>query len=777
MESELHKRRLSYLLPGIIVIIATALRIAYFTEIVHDPAFSHPIYDPEYNAHWARGIATGDWTPPPGVNDPEITSTPHGRPPGYPWFLSVIYILFGVNDYAPRVVQMALGIVNALLLYLLGKRLFGNAVGFTAGLLMATYWALPYFEGLLTYPVLAVFLLLCLLLTLERWLTAPLLRRAALAGALLGCFALLRPNVLLFAPVLACWMFCLSLKKHSDYRKSILTLATLTIACMAVLSPAFVRNYVVAKDVVFISSYGGINLYVGNHPEASLVEPKIPELMELAGIENWTCFDYPAIVCGIAAKKGKSEITFSEANHYFYQKAFQFIKEKPGMFLKNMLTKAMLFWGPHEITNDTVMEYDKRFSGVLRLLPGFSWFAALFVFGSAVTISRIRDHKENAASHTAALNILLWLYVGTYFLSVIIYFVAGRYRVPIIPVMLLFSAVGVVWLFEALRAKSVGRTASGFSIIVILFLLFRLNPTGYVPDQSTWHLRKAMAYTASGEDDKAETEYWNALKLGANASVAYANLGRLYITRGEKEEGIDLYKKGLLHNPHNATIHNNLGYELYHLGNLEESVLHFKQATESNPRFALAHVNLGNVLFDLGHLDEALHHFQQAATITPGDATLFYNMARVYFAKENYDDAIVHYEKALVLKPQFTEALNNLGYLYANQGNYETAIPYYEKAIASDPRFLLAYNNLGNVRFEQGDIDAAAAVYEQALKQKADDVHTLYNLGRTAMAQENWKEAISFLTKALEVKPDYDPALRLLEEARQKPESDHQHAQ
>ena len=765
MESELHKRYLYYILPAIIAFVAVGLRVAYFTEIVHDPSFSHPIYDPEYNAHWARGIATGDWTPPPGVNDPEITSTPHGRPPGYPWFLSAIYILFGVNDYAPRVVQMALGIVNALLLYLLGKRLFGNAVGFTAGLLMATYWAFPYFEGLLTYPVLVVFLLLCLLLTLERWLASPRLLRAALAGALLGCFALLRPNVLLFAPVLACWMLSVSLKKHSGYRKTALSLTALTLACVTVLSPAFIRNYVVAKDVVFISSYGGINLYVGNHPEASLVEPQIPELMELAGIENWTCFDYPAIVRGIAAKEGKSEITFSEANHYFYQKAFQFIKEKPGMFLKNMLTQALLFWGPHEITNDTVMEYDKRFSGVLRLLPGFSWFAALFVFGSAVTISRIREHKENAARHTSALTILLWLYVGTYFLSVIIYFVAGRYRVPIIPVMLLFSAVGVVWLFEALRAKSVGRTAFGFSMLVILLLLFRLNPTGYVPDQSTWHLRTAMAYTASGEDDKAEAEYWKALKLGANASVAYANLGRLYITRGEKEEGIALYRKGLDQNPHNATIHNNLGYELYHLGNLEKAVLHFKQATKSNPRFALAHVNLGNVLFDLGHLDEALHHFQQAATITPGDATLFYNMARVYFAQENYDDAIAHYEKALVLKPQFTEALNNLGYLYANQGNYETAIPYYEKAIASNPGFLLAYNNLGNALFKQGDIDAATAIYEQALQQKADDVYSLYNLARTAMARENWDEAILSLTKALTVEPDYEAALLLLKEA------------
>ncbi len=759
------RNHLEGLLPAMIVIVAALVRLVYLAEIVHDPAFSHPLYDPEYNAHWARGIATGDWTPPVGVHDPEITTTPHGRPPGYPWFLAAIYILFGVNDYAPRLVQMCLGVINALLLYFIGKRLFGRSVGFVAGMFMATYWVFPYFEGVLTYPVLAVFIAQCLILVLIRWQDALQMRWAVLAGLMLGGFALLRPNVLLFMPVLALWMLWLMLRGRRTWQRCFLTLAALALGCAAVLSPAFIRNHIVADDFVFISSYGGINLYVGNHPEASLVEPRIPELMALAGIENWTCFDYPAIVRGVAAQQGKEEISFSEANSYFYHKAFAFIRERPDVFMKNIFRKALLFWGPYEITNDTVMHYDKQFSPTLRYLPGFPWFAALFVFGSLRALWKLPRLKRSKTTKTVALLVLLWLYVGAYCLSVILYFVAGRYRVPVMPVLLLFGAYGVVQLTADIKARR-GRPAwVGLVVLAALCLLFHWNPTGYVPQQGTWHLRRAMAWTAADEEEKAEAEYQKALEHDASSSVAYANLGRLHIARGQRDEGIALYRQGLLLNPHSPIIHNNLGYELYQMGEVETAISHFEQAVAVNPRFALAHINLGNTLVDHNARDRALYHFREALRIAPGDAAAPYNIARVLFAKGNDVEAAAYYEKAIEVRPTFAEALNNLGYLYASRGDYDAAIPYYQRAIAAAPDFVLAYNNLGNALMETGDIAAAAELYEQALEHQERNTHALFNLARVNAARAKWVKAISNLEYLLEIQPDYVPALVLLGEA------------
>jgi tetratricopeptide (TPR) repeat protein len=750
--------------PAIIIFVAVLLRIAYFAEIVHTPAFTHPIYDPEYNAYWARGIATDDWTVPAGVNDPEITTTPHGRPPGYPWFLSAIYLLLGVNDYAPRIVQMSLGVINALLLYLLGKRIFGNAVGLTAGLLMATYWAFPYFEGILTYPSLAVFLVLCLLLTLERWSLLPSLSKVITTGALLGCLALLRPNALLFAPVLALWMGWLLFRRHARCKTIVLSVLLLVLSCTIILIPAFVRNYLVAKDFVFISAYGGINLYVGNHPDASLVEPRIPELTDLAGVENWTCFDYPAIVRGLAEREGWETPSFSQANRYFYRKAFSFIKSDPGLFFKNLFVKALLFWGPHEITNDTVMEYDKQYSTVLRFLPGFSWFAALFVFGSLLVMFRPTLLRAAPHQNQVAIVTLLWLYLAAYFLSVIIYFVAGRYRIPVLPVMLLFGAVGIVGLINSLLSRRLTAFCAGSTLFILLVVLFRLNPTGYAPNPGTWHLRTALAYAAAGDDVQAEREYHAALEYGRNSSVIYTNLGRLYIARGDVKGGIELYREGLQHNPNNHVIHNNLGYELYRQGNHEEAAHHFEQALAVNPRFALAQINLGNLLMDIGEADKAAYHFEQASIIEPNNPAAHYNAARACFETGDYEQAINGYQQAVSLEPNFVEALNNLGYVHFILKKYDAAIPYYEKAIAANPDFLLAYNNLGNTYFEMGTLDAAESAYSGALERNEKDIYARYNLGRVFTKRRQWEQATDAMQQILEAAPDYVPAMQLLSE-------------
>lgn len=764
MEPKAKTNFLVHFAPAIIVLVAVLLRVLYFAEIIHSPTFSHPVYDPEYNSYWAKGIATGDWTIPPGVNDPEITSTPHGRPPGYPWFLSVIYMLFGVNDYIPRIVQMILGVINALLLYVLGKHIFGNAVGFTAGLLMATYWVFPYFEGILTYPALAVFLVLCLFLILERWIQTQSLLKIAAAGALLGCFALLRPNALLFAPVLATWMAWLLWRTQEKAGKIILTLLILVLSCITILIPGFVRNYLVARDFVFISAYGGINLYVGNHPEASLVEPRIPELVELAGIENWTCFDYPAIVHGLAQKEGWEKASFSKANHYFYRKAFDFIKNDPALFLKNLFLKALLFWGPHEITNDTVMEYDKQFSHVLHLLPGFPWFGALFIFGSLIVAFYPASPPAIPCQKQRTMIVLLWLFIASYSFSVIIYFVAGRYRIPILPIMLLFGAVGIVWLINAILTRRYAAAVTGALVLLCLFTVFHLNPTGYMPNPGTWHLRTALAYTAAGDTVQAEREYLTALEYKHNSPVIYTNLARLHIARGDTEGGIELYREGLRHNPRDYTIHNNLGYELYQQGNFEDAVHHFQQAIAINPKFALAHINLGNLLLDMGKPDNAARVFEQACTIEPNNPVAYYNTARAYAETGDYTQAIQGYKQAIALKQDFAEALNNLGYIYASLQQYDTAISFYEKAIAANPDFLLAYNNLGNAYFDIGRLDDAAIAYNRALARNDRHLYAYYNLSRVYAAQKRFPEAIDALKKALELNPEYVPALQLLAE-------------
>ena len=94
--------RREWIILACILLVGLALRLAYLQEIRHDPDFCHPALDPQFNDYWARAMVTGDWTPPIGYPDPMIRTTPHGRPPGYPYFLAFIYLVFGTSYLTPR---------------------------------------------------------------------------------------------------------------------------------------------------------------------------------------------------------------------------------------------------------------------------------------------------------------------------------------------------------------------------------------------------------------------------------------------------------------------------------------------------------------------------------------------------------------------------------------------------------------------------------------------------------------------------------------------------
>ena len=79
------------------------------------------------------------------------------RPPLYPFLLSLVYRVAGTTDpLAARVFQAGLSLLNLMLVYLLGRRLFGERVGLGAAVIFAFYPSFLFYnnhlltEGLFT---------------------------------------------------------------------------------------------------------------------------------------------------------------------------------------------------------------------------------------------------------------------------------------------------------------------------------------------------------------------------------------------------------------------------------------------------------------------------------------------------------------------------------------------------------------------------------------------------------------------------------------------------
>ena len=659
--------KLTWIALGAILLFGLVLRTSYLREIVNNPDFSLPQIDAAYHDYWARGIATGDWTIPKNLSnweDPGIRSNPYLRPPGYPFFLAGVYTVTGGNYLMTRIVQMALGLLNCLLAYAVGRRIFDRRTGLIFALLMSCYWVFIYFEGELLAPVLLVTLGLSLLYALSLWTEKFTWPRGLAGGLLLGLFALVRANILLFVPILAAWSWWVARRRQDGRRLAPVGLG-FALGLVLTIAPVTIRNWVVAKDFVLITSNIGISLYTGNHEGATGRYAIIPDLQTLGAGDDWTCFDYPKIMRGVEQATGK-EVTHSDVSDYFVGKALDFMRAHPAETLRLAAIKAALFWGPEEVGSNKAVGLEKVHSTTLRYLPGFPLPLSLALFGLIqLIVVRGRQTAPSPVSSSVTdrqfeIVVLAVLLILTYFLSYVPFFVVGRYRVPIVPFLFLFGAYGLAHVSH-LFASARYRPAVGWLVVlVLLYGVASIPLVGGRPNPAQWHLLRASCYRLAGQSQLAMQEC----------------------------------RQAVLVNPESDEGHRRLADLLYRQGNQDEAIEHYGRAVVLRPDYMQARYNLATALLAADRTDEAIEHVRWMANHHPEKPDVHYLYARALRAMEQIPQAIAEYRRAIDLKPDYFQAHNNLGNALMTQGKVDEAIRHYRRALDIRPDYATARQNL-----------------------------------------------------------------------------------
>jgi 4-amino-4-deoxy-L-arabinose transferase-like glycosyltransferase len=175
------------------------------------------------------------------------------RVPLYPFYLSILYRLFGPQPHLAILAQLALGALTCVVVCRLGTLLFDRRAGIAAGTILAVDYSAVLFSNRLYADTLFTLLVVLGVLAVARFLAADgRLRSLAAAGAVLGLATLCRPVSLYFvialAPVL--WLAAGSKTGRAPGRRqrSAVTLAACAVlfaAYLAALSPWMLRNLAV----------------------------------------------------------------------------------------------------------------------------------------------------------------------------------------------------------------------------------------------------------------------------------------------------------------------------------------------------------------------------------------------------------------------------------------------------------------------------------------------------------------------------------------------------
>jgi tetratricopeptide (TPR) repeat protein len=610
--------------------------------------------------------------------------------PLYPHLLAASYFLFGVGSHATQLLQWALTLVNVLLVLRIARRLVGVNVALLAAGLYAFYGLPVMYAALLLMETVQTTLLLLAALACLRLLEAPSGRRAVVLGLAIGASALARGNVLILlvaiplflplapavttaaAPTAAAPTDAATWRSRARAlvagRAGRLT-AAIWLGAALVILPITLRNWIVGRDFVLLTSNGGVNFYIGQNAEyRGLFGP-------ITISDPDPVFD-PAGQMTLESELGR-QLRPSEVSRIYGRRALREIAAHPGPIAVHWLRKGYRLLSGYELPQLASWDFQRQRTPILKLL--FVPFTLLIACGlPGMLLLRGRGR-------------LVAVIVLAYLASLVPFFPTDRYRLPIAPLVCVAAAAFLGEVVRLLRAgrddiarrRRLWRQAGRLAGVAILLALVLLPAWSELPPREVnW---QAWIYEAFGNGD----------------------LGR----RGPALAAIGAAEQVL---PGYSMTYAMLGQVCRRLGDTEGELAAYRHAEEVGPNFRMHPYLAGRVLRKLGREREALVEFARSARIDSTWARPRFELAMTEKALGDTAAALRDLERAVVLNPGAPVYWNNLASLCAETGRPVRARAALGELTTRFPTYAKGWLNLAVFELGQGRREAAFTALARA---------------------------------------------------------------
>jgi tetratricopeptide (TPR) repeat protein len=735
------------------------LRIVFFAALKSSwPGWDTPTIDALYHHLWAKQIADGN----------VLGGGPFFRAPLYPYFLGLLYAIFGANFSLVILLQHFLGVLAIPLVYFTARNYFAPSVAFVAALLTAINGVLIYFESQLLLDFLTVIFYLAFtwLLILAQKYSGN--KYYFIAGLIAGLFAITRPNILAVLPLVCLWIIFIEAGLKKRIRHCILLL----IGAMIIIFPVTLRNLIAGKDAVLIASQGGINFYIGNNAYADGCTALLPGFGH-----NWQYSDaeYEASV-NLNRKPG--QIKPSEVSSYYSDKTIKFIKSSPGMFAGLLIKKLYMFWNRFEISNNNNLYFLTSYIG-LSFYPLFL-FALISPLGLIGTVLCFVKGRR------------FWIFpilIFGYMLTVIIFFVTARFRIPVVPLLTIMAAYAGYEIFSAFRNR---RFKYGIILIaaVVLIGIFAWTDFYKHHDKSMVMANYSLGnmFLKKGDYRAAGEQYRRALSQAACVPNAHLNLGVIaFYNQDTALARIEFENETEKCGP-SAKAYNNLSMlsrlgkdypkacayadsAVHYFPNFKESYInriltafamndlpHIKTAVleflDIFPEDIAARYYYGQYLLQTGDIGKAENEFTYVISSANKDIVSEYDLSEIYSAALPFG-----YNPQKIKGKSFYR----LGLIGVQKGDIDKALDCFQQAVSIMPSDPDAHLNLALAYDQKGDYRLAEIEFLTAIGIDSTNALYYYNYALTLGKISHYEQAKKMLEKTLRLDPELVQAKRVLD--------------
>jgi tetratricopeptide (TPR) repeat protein len=535
-------------------------------------------------------------------------------------------------------------------------------------------------------------------------LTLALKQRSArwflIAGIVFGLAALNRPNMMIAAVGIGAMLML---------RRQIRPALVLGVGVLLGMAPVAVRNVVVANQWSLVSSHGGLNFYIGNSEFATGFYRAAPGIMpDIQGQVRDTRI--------VAEQALGRPLTDSEVSDYFMNLGWRWIRENPGAAARLFLKKlAYTFHAQHVALpySYPFFVYDAGTS--LRFYAIGPWLLMpLGLVGLAAMWRRAEDRSSA----------LVWIsFVPIYAVSVAVFFVAERYRLPLLVPLCVGSGIALdacatlmtarqwkalavpalafIVLFGLANSRPIvadSRWSEGLKMAQRLVILNRdaevaewvkkLVPGASTPGEVQYQV--GLQYFLGAKFDRALTYLNEAQRLEPGAANIPYVLGQTLLNSGHPAEALPHLRRGVDAGATLPAVGYDLAVALQATGDLQGAAEAIKKIEPAPKDGADVWLRIGRLAAEVKAPDVGERFFRRGAELAPNDAGARLQYGLNLLVLNRVEDATREFDAAVRLDPRDPEALAHLAYCELVLGRRDDARRHADAALAIAPGHALA---------------------------------------------------------------------------------------